>query len=404
MSMGARFCPDKTFNPRKLLICIKSKATMKITKLVCTPLLVPNKVPYHWAHGVIMGATVILVEVQTDEGISGYGECIGTPSAEAICCYLKLAEKMIVGHDPFENARLLREIYHRFFQAHGNCSAPRYAGMLLAGLEMALWDVMGKSTDKAVHELLGGALHDKISYFGFVQGETPDELAAHARILCDEGCEVIYAKVGRGDKLDYEIVKSIRDAIGNEKRLRIDPNEHWDPQTAVRMIAKLSQFDIDFVEQPSHCESISALAQIHAGSPVSISADQAVFTPFDTYDVCREKAADIIVLGLHETGGISRFRQCAGIAEAAGLNICIHGLHETGITTCAMIQAASTIPNIDDGNQYMNHLLAWDIIDSPNLELQKGKLPIVSGPGLGFSLNVDAVEAAKQAFLESDQS
>ena len=377
---------------------------MKITKLVCTPLLVPNKVPYHWAHGVIMGATVILVEVQTDEGISGYGECIGTPSAEAICCYLKLAEKMIVGHDPFENARLLREIYHRFFQAHGNCSAPRYAGMLLAGLEMALWDVMGKSSDKAVHELLGGALHDKISYFGFVQGETPDELAAHARILCDEGCEVIYAKVGRGDKLDYEIVKSIRDAIGNEKRLRIDPNEHWDPQTAVRMIAKLSQFDIDFVEQPSHCESISALAQIHAGSPVSISADQAVFTPFDTYDVCREKAADIIVLGLHETGGISRFRQCAGIAEAAGLNICIHGLHETGITTCAMIQAASTIPNIDDGNQYMNHLLAWDIIDSPNLELQKGKLPIVSGPGLGFSLNIDAVEAAKQAFLESDQS
>jgi len=376
---------------------------MKITGLVCTPLLVPNRVPYYWAHGIIMGATVVLVEVQTDEGISGYGECMGTPSAAAICNYLELAEKMIVGRDPFENARLLREVYHRFFQAHGNCSAPRYAGMLLAGLEMALWDVMGKSTGKAVHELLGGALHDEIGYFGFVQGETPEELSAHARILCEQGCEVIYAKVGRGDELDYQIVKSLRETIGN-RRLRIDPNEHWDPQTAVRMISKLSQFDIDFVEQPSHCESISALAQIHAVSPVAISADQAVFTPFDTYDVCREKAADIIVLGLHETGGIARFRQCAGIAEAAGLNICLHGLHETGITTCAINQAAATIPNIDDGNQYMNHLLSWDIINSPDLELRNGKLPVISGPGRGFSLNMEAVEKAKQGFLESGQS
>jgi muconate cycloisomerase len=376
---------------------------MKITAIKTTPLLVPNKVPYHWAHGVIRGATVLLVEINTDQGISGYGECIATPSAEAIASYLKIAERICIGRSPFENAKLQSDIYHQLFQAHGACSAPRYAGMLLSGVEMALWDVMGKSAGLAVHQLLGGKVRDEISYFGFAQGETPDQLSAHARELADDGCEVIYVKVGRGDTLDYKIVKSVRKAIGRKKRLRIDPNERWDPQTATRMINRLSVFDLDFVEQPTHCESISTLAQVRRTSPVAISADQAVFTPFDTYNVCREKAADIIVLGLHETGGISRFRQCAAIAESAGINICIHGLHETGITTCATNQAASTITNLDDGNQYMNHLLDWDIIKQPDLSLRQGKLPVPGGPGLGFELDPDAVSTAHKNFLKSGQ-
>ena len=108
------------------------------------------------------------------------------------------------------------------------------------------------------------------------------------------------------------------------------------------------------------------------------------------------------MLGLHETGGISRFRQCAGIAEAAGLNICLHGLHETGITTCATNQAAGSIANLDDGNQYMNHLLSWDIIKSPNLKLVDGKLPVISGPGLGFKLDEESVGKAQELFLQSD--
>lgn len=376
---------------------------MKITGIKTKPLLVPNKVPYFWAQGITLGATVLLVEVTTDESLSGYGECIASPSAEAIASYLRLAEKICLGRSPFENNRIQIDIYHQLFQENGACSAPRFAGMLLAGLEMALWDLMGKATERPVCEILGGKLRDDISYFGFAQGETPEELATHAKQLDIDGCDVIYVKVGRGDELDYEIVNEVRLAIGPNKRLRIDPNEYWDPQTATRMINRLSKFNIDFVEQPTHCESISTLAQVRSNSSVAIAADQAVYTPFDTYDVCREKAADLIVLGLHETGGITRLRQCAAIAEAAGINICVHGLHETGITTCASNHAASTIPNLDDGNQYMNHLLAWDIVKSPNLELVQGKLPVFSGPGLGFVLDDDAVGKANDEFLSSNQ-
>jgi muconate cycloisomerase len=369
---------------------------MKITEIRTTPIMVPYVEPFYFAQGVVHGATVILVEVHTDEGLIGYGESIGTASAEGIQSYIKLAGAVCIGHSPFENAGLMSNAYHALFQLLGTCSSPRFAGQILAGLEMALWDLMGKATGRAAHELLGGAVRNEIEYFGFPQGETAAEIASQARQMAEAGYDVIYVKVGRGDALDLAIAKQVRAAIGPDKRFRMDPNEHWSPVRAKRMIHKMSEFDVEFIEQPTNCESLSALAQVRANSPIAIAADQLVFTPYDAFNVCREKAADLIVLGLHETGGLQRFSKCAHIAEAAGIDICIHGLYETGITTCATNQVAATIPNLDDGNQYMNHLLAWDIVKSPDLTVQNGKLPVLKGPGLGFELDWDAIDQASE--------
>ena len=163
-------------------------------------------------------------------------------------------------------------------------------------------------------------------------------------------------------------------------------------------MSKIAECNIEFVEQPTDCESLSALVQVRTKSPIAIAVDQRVFTPYDVYDVCRAQAADLIVIGLHETGGITRFIKSARIAEAAGINICIHGLYETGITTCATHQAAAALPNLDDGNQYMNHFLAWDIIESPDIGLRNGKMATLRGPGLGFELNLDAVARAHELY------
>jgi len=371
---------------------------LKITDVRTRPLLVPYIKPYHWAQGVIDGATVILVEVHTDVGLTGYGESIGTPSAEGIQSYINLAGAICIDRSPFENAQIMAESYHALFQALGTCSSPRFGGQVLAGLEMALWDLMGKSTGRAAHELLGGAVRNEIQYFGFPQGETAEAIATEAKQLAESGCEVIYIKVGRGDTLDLDIAQQVRAAIGPQKRLRMDPNEHWSPVRATRMIRKMSEFDVEFIEQPTNCESVSALAQVRASSPVAIAADQLVFTPYDAYNVCRENAADLIVLGLHETGGMLRFGKVAHIAEAAGIDICIHGLYETGITTCAANQVAATLANLDDGNQYMNHFLKWDIVKSPDLSLRNGKLPVLKGPGLGFELDWEAIEQAGELY------
>ena len=376
---------------------------MKVKTVRSTPLLVPYKKVFHWAQGVIEAAEVILVEVQTDEGVTGYGESIGSPSAFAVQNLIQKAGALCVGRSPFENQKLIRSAYQQLFAAQGTCSAPRFGAQVLAGLEMALWDLVGKATDCAVHELLGGAVREDIQYFGFPQGDTAEGVAEEAREWVEHGSDIIYVKIGRGEALDLAIVEQVRAAIGN-KRLRLDANEAWDPLTASRMIRKLAAFDIEFIEQPTGSDSLSALAQVKAASPIAIAVDQLAFTPEDVFDICRQQSADIIVLGLHETGGIKRFCKAASIAEAAGIDLCLHGLYETGITTCATNQAAATISNLDDGNQYMNHFLKEDIVMAPNLELKEGKLPVLPGPGLGFELDWDAIGRATEAHAKYERA
>jgi L-alanine-DL-glutamate epimerase-like enolase superfamily enzyme len=370
---------------------------MKITRVETRPLRIPYKIPFHWAQGVIEAAEVVLVCVHTDEGIVGYGESMSSASASAVQSFLAQAGHLCVGRSPIEITALLRQAYQHLFAARGSCSAPRFGALVLAGLDMALWDIAGKATGRALHELLGGAVRDCVQYFGFPQGDTPQELARDARRWADSGCEVIYVKVGRGEALDVAIAQEVRAAIG-AKRLRLDANEAWDALTARRMIKALAAYDVEFLEQPTHSDSLAALEQVRMASAIPIAADQLVFTPEDVYTVCQRHAADLIVLGLHETGGIGRFLKAAAIAEAAGINICLHGLYETGITTCATNQVGATLTNLDDGNQYMNHLLSEDIIQHPQLMLQEGRLPIISGPGLGFELDWDAVGRAEEAY------
>lgn len=369
---------------------------MKITAVKTRLLRIPYREPFHWSQGVVEAAQVVLVEVQTDEGLTGYGESMGGASLESVRSLIDRAAPLCVGRSPFESTRLMKSVYQHLFAATGNCSAPRFGALVLTGLDMALWDLAGKATGRAVHELLGGAVRDRIQYFGFPQGESPEAVAKEARAWADQGANVIYIKIGRGESVDRALVESVRNAIGS-RRLRVDANEAWDVLTARRMGPLLARNDVEFLEQPTRSDSLSALKQVREASPVPIAADQLVFTPEDVYEVCRQQAADLIVLGLHETGGVERFRSAAAIAHAAGLNVCLHGLYETGITTCAMNQVGAAILNLDDGNQYMNHFLREDIVARPNLALQQGTLPVLNGPGFGFDLDWDAVARAEEA-------
>jgi muconate cycloisomerase len=371
---------------------------MKITNIRTTPLFCRFKQPYHWAQGVNEGAAVVLIEVETNEGITGIGESVAGPCAEAVIAVLKAAAPTFIGQPIFDIARLMGGAYHLNFAMRGTGSAPRFAAQVFSGVELALWDALGKALNQPVHRLIGGAVHESIGYFGFVQGDTAEEVAAHARDLAAQGFSVLYLKIGRSDDVDVANTRAVRDAIA-DRRLRLDANEAWDMLQAERMIERLTPFGPEFIEQPvpSRCGA-SGLAALKANVAVPLAADQGVFTPEDVYTVCRSGAANVIVLGLHETSGILGFRKAAAVAETANLNICVHGVFETGLTTCAANQAAATIPNLDDGNQIMCQLLDEDIVEAPVLAPKDGRLPVFDGPGLGFVLNDDAVARAAEAY------
>ena len=371
---------------------------MRIKSINCYPLLISNKYPYYWSHGIINSTEIILIEIEAENGVKGYGESIATPSGEGVKAFIDSASSVLMGEDIFQNQRIIKKCYHSLFQAHGTCSAPRFGAQILSGLEMALWDLCGKIVERPLHELLGGKYRDKIEYFGFIQGNSADELAIDAKKLSKNGHKVIYGKIGREESTDVQIVKKVREAVGKDIRLRFDPNEAWDLVTAKRMIEKLEDFSIEMIEQPCNHMNIIVLKQIKDLNKVSIGVDQSVFNLNDLFQIALLNAADLVILGLHETGGIGGLKKAAAVAESAGLNICIHGLHETGITTCAANQVAATIPNLDDGNQFMNHLIESDIINSPDLTLQNGGLPVLDGPGLGFEINFEAVQEAKEKY------
>ncbi|MFN0194060.1 MAG: mandelate racemase/muconate lactonizing enzyme family protein [Aestuariivirga sp.] len=372
---------------------------MKITAIKTTPLHCAFKQPYHWAQGVNYGAPVILIEVETDQGITGIGESVASPVIAPVLAILKDAIPHFIGKSAYDGNRLIWDYYTFGFNSKGTGSAPRYFSQALAGIELALWDAIGKKAGLPLHKLLGGAVRDRVEYFGFVQGDTPQELSQHALELKKAGFKVLYVKVGRGDELDVAICAEVRKTIGASARLRLDANEVWDQLTARRMFEKLKAFDPEFIEQPVPGRLGSeGLAKLRAVTDIPIAADQTAYSADDIFDLARNRAADVIVLGLHETCGVQRFRKAAAVAEAAGLNICLHGVFETGITTSASNQVAATLSNMDDGNQIMWQLLGEDIVAKPSLVPKDGALPVSELPGLGFELNRDAVKRAAKAY------
>ncbi len=370
---------------------------MDIIKAVrITPLLMPLKQSYVWAQGVNEHFVVNLVEIEAEGGAIGIGECTTAPNASALKSVLERIGRHFVGRSVFEVNALRTKAFRAEYQAFG-ANNLRFGNQLLSGLDMACWDLMGKLTGRPAYELFGGAHRDAVGYFYFLQGATIEEIVADAAHAKSIGEPVIYLKIGLGETYDLEVTKRVREAIGSAS-LRLDANEAWDVATAIRMIRKLEKYDPDFIEQPTPGWSLAALAQVKASVGVPIAADQAVFTLHDVYEVCRAKAADVIVIGPREIGGIQPMVKAAAIAEAAGINICIHSSFTTGITTCAEHHIGRFIPNLDRGNQIMWQLMRDNIIADPTLTPAKGQLALPPRPGLGFELDRPAVEAAAQRF------
>ena len=193
---------------------------MKVTAVKTKVLAIPNNEPYYYSQGVGRGVNCVLVEVETDEGITGIGEACGDRSAEAIVGIVHAAARAIEGESPFDIEKFL----YRFYRIGKWDDMRRFANQALAGVEMALWDIVGKACNQPVHRLLGGKFSDRVSCFAFLQGNDPEKLAADARKWREMGFHVMYVKVGLGNDRDLACVEAVRRAAGDEAKVRIDAN------------------------------------------------------------------------------------------------------------------------------------------------------------------------------------
>ena len=363
---------------------------MRISAVTTTPLAIPFARAFHWRSGVQRGANLVLFTVETDEGVVGHGESICEDPA-AVEAYGRLMARWFVGRSPGDVEAVLGDLWREGrWRFH-----PRFSLQVLSGLEVACWDALGKGLGVPASTFLGGRVRDDVDVMGFPQGDTAEELAREAAVLAAAGHRVIYVKIGRAGRGDEEVVGAVRDAIGPDPLLRADANEAWDVPQAVDAIRSLEAFDLDWVEQPVAADDVSALARVRRSVGVKIAADQAVHTAAELRSVLEQEAADAIVVGSHEAGGLWRWRRLAFLAEAHGIPLNRHACVESEISTYAALQVLAAIPNLTLGHQVMHQLLAEPLVTTP-LEQEGGTLGVPDRPGLGFELDEDAVARARE--------
>lgn len=377
----------------------------------CYPFHVPFAPPdgagdayaYEWGRFATKpGASGVLVRLETDNGLVGWGEAsmVFHPyqPATILLDTLRSMAPYVLGRSPFEPEQLTATLY-----THAGWHFSRdFANYALGGLEMALYDLMGKHAGLSLAQLLGGAVRDEVAFMYFLYHDELANTVAEAKRAVAAGFRTLYLKVGvEGPHEEVERIRALREAVGDSVEIRADANETWSPGAAVRRITQLDEFGLEFIEQPVLMLDIAGLASVRNRVRTPIAADQAVRTPAQLLAVIRAEAADVVCSDPGSAGGIGAMRKHAALAEVAGLPMFIHSNVELGVATAALIHLAASFVNCTYANQteyqFARH---GDVLASP-LDLSSGSVKVPVGPGLGIEVDEDLVLQRVEEFERS---
>jgi L-alanine-DL-glutamate epimerase-like enolase superfamily enzyme len=366
---------------------------MKITKITATPVTIDYKEPEVWSQGKRTGITAIVIQIQTDEGIVGIGESVPAPSPQVTMASIDSVAPILVGQDP----RQITNRWQDMISKGGFVAYPYTGNAALAGVEIACWDILGKSLGQPVHALLGYAVRDRVPIMGFVQHTTPDKVEADARLMAEQGYTTLYTKVGRGMKEDLEIMEALRRGGGPDVELRCDPNEAWTPGTALRMAHALKHLNIQYIEQPLRMHGISELAELRRRSPIPIAANQASWLNWNVLEVLRLGAADVVMTDPWQAGGIANFWRACAMCETAGIPVVYHSFAPLSIAMRAAMQVLCASPICLYANQTYNHITVDDVVQDP-VRITDGHIPVDDRPGIGVELDDNKMSTYHEAY------
>jgi glucarate dehydratase len=364
---------------------------MKITDVRWTSAFIPIEAPLRYAFGSHPGFSRIVVEVETDEGLVGLGECYGGASREG-----QLAEMrpLLIGEDPFQLERIR-------WKLAAPSSLKLFGGVLgFAALEFACLDLQGKVLGKPVCEIIGGKMRDEVPLAAYLfyryanddgEGEVSnaDQMVAFAkRLVKNYGFETLKYKNGvLPPDEEIETFMALRQSFPKLK-MRLDPNAAWSVTTSVRVARKLHEYDVEYLEDPVW--GMRAMARVNAKAPwVTLASNMSVFAFEDLVPNVELDVLDVVLLDPHWYGGISRARLAGQLCEAMGVDVGMHSGAEFGISQAAMLHLAAALPNLTVAPDSHYHHLTDDIIEGGKLPYRKGKMVVPKGPGLGVKLDKD---------------
>lgn len=372
---------------------------MRITGIEVTPVSVPCLRPVRWRYGTMTGVTSALLFVETDAGIVGLGEAPGVPSIGIVQETIKFFAPSLLGEDPLQPRRLMGRVRSR-----GAAHFPYVANVALAAFDMALWDIAGKALDAPVHRLLGGTSSRRIPFYWHVNapGGSSDEVIDHAKEGLERGFTTLYMKGSDDVRRDLELMLLLRREGGHEIALRLDPNEGWNYLDCIKHEDLLREVRLEFLEQPFDMRAHREARALRRRVGVAIAANQSAWLLPDVHDVLEAGAADVIVTGLHQAGGLSDVDAAHAVCRLFGVPLVRHSLCDLGVATAAALQLIATWPPGALAHQTHLTLVEHDLL-AQHLEFSGGCLPVPTGPGLGVELDSTAVDRYARQFQDKGE-
>ena len=336
----------------------------------------------------------LVVEIFTDDGHVGLGNAALSPQVakQVIDVYLK---PLLMGQDPWDVERLWQHMYRKTM-AFGR----KGIGMVaISAVDIALWDLLGKSAGQPVYRLLGGRTKPRIPvYASRLYSVALDELAEEAKRYREEGYLAMKLRFGwgpadgaRGMRRNVELVRTVREVIGDEIDLMADAYMGWTLDYAKRMLPLLEPFHLRWLEEPVIPDDIHGYAELKSRSPVPIAGGEHEFTSYGFRDLLEARALDYIQFDSNRVGGITQARKIAALAEAYSVPVIPHAgqMHNYHIVMASLNSPLAEyfpVVDVEVGNE-----LFWYIF-SGEPRAKDGSIDLDDNtPGLGLTVNEDAL-------------
>lgn len=311
-----------------------------------------------------------IIRIDTDEGLTGWGEhninFLPNISARRM---QHDARSWLIGRDPQNIAAF-----------HRDCP---FENRLESGLELALWDICGKAAGLPVAVLLGGILRPRIELaacMGIQSYERAGEIAAW---YVEQGFTTLKTKAGSDMHEDLEMVRGVRDAVGDKLHLRIDPNRAYSREQGAELARRLEPYNLQYLEQPIPAEPLSDATWLREQSRTPIALNESVVDPASVLEILKAGAAAFILPDTHIAGGILPCVNIGRLCEAAGIPCIMHCGHDLGPKTAAMLQVAAACPAYSLANDSTYYGLEDDILRE-RFTIERGAIAVPTKPGLGI--------------------
>ena len=381
---------------------------MRIAAIRTYLLNAPTKSAFYSSQGLFSGRKSLIVEIVTEDGISGWGEGGQYGPAEpVIACIRDAFAPRLIGADPRTPAKHWESLYssYRDFGTRG----PYIEA--LSALDIAMWDLAGKSYGVPISTLLGGAYRDEVTAYGTgfyypADGPTavdPGRLRAEADSKLDAGFTAMKGKIGLLPvRDDMRRMEAIREAVGDDVALMVDSNHAYNLATARTVAAELGRLDFRWFEEPVPPEDKASYRALRDTSPVPVAGGEAEFTRYGFAELIGAGCVDVAQPDLAVAGGISEWQKIHTIAQVAGVTVIPH-IWGSGVALAAALQVlAATPPNpytamtVPLQNE---PVLEFDTTDNPlrrdlltdPITLQQGRVAVPATPGLGVTVDRDVL-------------